>query len=150
MEAVIFIGVQAAGKSTFFQTRFFKTHIRLNLDMLRTRHREAILLHACLEAKQPFVIDNTNPTAAERARYIEPARAARFRVTGYYFESTLAEALRRNAERPAKERIPEAGIRATYYKLQPPTLAEGFDALFRVKIGEAGTFVVEAWAQHEP
>jgi predicted kinase len=144
MEAVIFIGIQATGKSSFFQARFFKTHIRLNLDMLRTRHREGLLFHACLEAKQPFVIDNTNPTAAERARYIQPARAARFRVTGYFFESTLAEALRRNAERP--ERVPEVGIRATYNRLQPPALAEGFDRLYRVKIGEAGAFLVEEWA----
>ncbi|HWE94100.1 MAG TPA: hypothetical protein VG269_09070 [Tepidisphaeraceae bacterium] len=39
MEAVIFCGVQGSGKSTFFRERFFDTHLRLNLDMLRTRHR---------------------------------------------------------------------------------------------------------------
>jgi len=26
MEAIIFIGIQATGKSTFFQQRFFNTH----------------------------------------------------------------------------------------------------------------------------
>jgi predicted kinase len=145
MEAVIFIGIQAVGKSTFFQARFFRTHIRLNLDMLRTRHREGILFRACLEAKQPFVIDNTNPTAAERARYIQPARAAHFRVIGYFFESTLAEALRRNTGRSALEQVPEVGIRAAYNKLQPPALSEGFDCLYRVKIDEAGTFLVAEW-----
>jgi predicted kinase len=145
MEAVIFIGIQAVGKSSFFQARFFRTHIRLNLDMLRTRHREGLLFHACLEAKQPFVIDNTNPTAAERARYIQPARAAHFCVIGYFFESTLADALRRNAERPAPEQVPEVGIRAAYNKLQPPRLAEGFDRLYRVRIDEAGTFLVVEW-----
>jgi predicted kinase len=146
MEAVIFIGIQAVGKSSFFQARLFRTHIRLNLDMLRTRHREDILFYACLEAKQPFVIDNTNPTAAERARYIQPARAAHFRVIGYFFESTLADALRRNAERPAPEQVPEVGIRAAYNKLEPPTLAEGFDRLYRVKIDEVESFLVQEWA----
>ena len=34
--------------------------------MLKTRHRESILIAACIEAKQPFVIDNTNPTPKER------------------------------------------------------------------------------------
>ncbi len=57
MQAIIFIGIQASGKSSFYKEQFFKTHIRINLDMLRTRHREDILLRACLEAKQPFVVD---------------------------------------------------------------------------------------------
>ena len=56
MEAVIFVGIQASGKSTFYKERFFDTHVRLNLDMLRTRHREKLLLRACLEGKQPFVL----------------------------------------------------------------------------------------------
>src|SRR5947199_5591332 len=99
MDAVIFIGLQAAGKSTFYQRQFFKTHIRLSLDMLRTRHREQILLQACLVAKQPFVVDKTNPTAAERARYIVPAREYRFRVVGYYFPPDVQASLRRNTSR---------------------------------------------------
>ena len=40
MEAVILIGIQGAGKSTFYKDRFFNTHVRINLDMLKTRHRE--------------------------------------------------------------------------------------------------------------
>jgi len=39
MEAIIFIGIQATGKSTFYKDNFFKTHIRINLDMLKTRKR---------------------------------------------------------------------------------------------------------------
>jgi predicted kinase len=34
LEAVIFIGLQAAGKSTFYLRRFFRTHVRINMDML--------------------------------------------------------------------------------------------------------------------
>src|SRR5690349_16230612 len=114
MEAVIFIGIQASGKSTFFTRCFSQTNIRLNMDMLHTRHREAILLKACLEAKQPFVIDNTNPGVEERARYILPAKENRFRVVVYYFQSNIADALQRNALRPDQERVPEKGIRAAY------------------------------------
>jgi hypothetical protein len=50
MEAVIFIGLQAAGKSSFYLDRFFNTHIRINLDMLKTRHREQLIFQACLLA----------------------------------------------------------------------------------------------------
>src|SRR4051812_25955702 len=118
MEAVIFVGLQGSGKSSFYLERFYRTHVRLNLDMLRTRHRERLLLQACLQAKQPFVVDNTNPRAADRARYVAPARATGFRVVAYYFEAPLGEAIRRNAARPPDERVPAKGIVGTYRLLQ--------------------------------
>src|SRR3712207_7912749 len=62
----LFRSLQGSGKSTFYARRFADTHVRLNLDMLRTRHREDILLHACLAAQQPFVAANTNPTPPDR------------------------------------------------------------------------------------
>ena len=49
MEAVIFVGLQGAGKSTFYKERFLDTHPRLSLDMLKTRHREKRFLMACVE-----------------------------------------------------------------------------------------------------
>ncbi len=55
MEAVLFIGIQATGKSSFYLERFSRTHVRINLDMLKTRHRETLLLKACLQGKIPFV-----------------------------------------------------------------------------------------------
>ena len=89
MEAVLLVGVQASGKSSFFAERFSDSHVRINLDMLRTRHREGLLLDACIRMKQPFVVDNTNLERKRRAKYIEPARSAGFRIVGYYFESPL-------------------------------------------------------------
>lgn len=93
--------------------------------------------------KQKFVVDNTNPTAADRKRYIEPARAARFRIIGYYFETTVEDALQRNALRTGKEKIPEIGVRGTHRKLQPPSHAEGFDELFRVRVLPGGSYDLE-------
>ncbi len=72
MEAVIFVGVQGAGKSTLYRERFSDTHIRINLDMLKTRRREQLILEACLAAQQSFVVDNTNPLPSDRARYVLP------------------------------------------------------------------------------
>ncbi len=146
MEAVIFIGIQAVGKSSFYKSRFFKTHMRINLDMLKTRYREKIFLTACLEAKQAFVVDNTNPTVEDRAVYIQAAKAARFRVVGYYFQSSIKEALLRNGERRGDERVPDRAILGTAKRLEIPSLEEGFDSLFYVKITEAGEFLVEPWA----
>ncbi len=148
MQAVIFIGIQATGKSTFYAQYFFKSHIRLSLDMLRTRYREQLLFNACLEAKQPFVIDNTNPTIEERAKYIVRARIHRFSVIGYYFQSSAQASLERNASRTGVERVPDRGVLGTYKRLQLPRLDEGFDQLYHVNMGENNTFVIKEW-QHE-
>ena len=145
MEAVILVGIQGSGKSTFCRERLFHTHVRINLDMLQSRHRETILLTACLNAKQAFVVDNTNATTEERARYIAPARSAGFRVVGYYFQSKVADALVRNELR-AGQRVPERGVRGTAGRLQLPTRKEGFDALYYVRLGaKPGDFLVEEW-----
>ena len=140
MEMILFVGAQGAGKSTFFHDRFRDTHLRINLDMLRTRHRERGLVDACLAFKQKFVVDNTNPTIEDRARYIAPARAARFAVIGYFFDAPLEDMLARNAARTGAARVPDSAIRATVRKLQPPGFAEGFDALHRVVPSADGGF----------
>ncbi len=145
MEAVIFAGIQATGKSTFFKERFFDTHVRISLDLLRTRHRERRLLQLCIDLSQPFVIDNTNPTVEERASYLVPARAAGFRVVGYYFRSILAESIARNAGRRGRAQVPVKGIGGTARRLQPPSLDEGFDALYYVRITADSRFIVEDW-----
>lgn len=143
MEAIIFTGIQGAGKTTFYLARFAATHRHLSLDLLRTRQREQDFLQECIAGRQSFVVDNTNPAAADRARYIAPARAAGFRIVGYYFALPLALCLARNAARPAGQRVPIPGVRATHKRLQPPTLAEGFDALYIVRQDAYGTLIVE-------
>ncbi len=145
MEAVILIGIQASGKSTFYRQRFEDTHVRINLDMLKTRHREHILVEACIAAKQPFVVDNTNVTVSDRARYIALAKAAKFRVIGYYFQSPLRDSFLRNRQRATRKVIPEKGIAATYRRLQLPSFAEGFDKIYNVTLSAPDVFTVQEW-----
>jgi predicted kinase len=148
MEAVIFIGIPASGKSTFYQQHFFKTHLRINLDMLKTRHREDLLLQACIEARQSFVVDNTNILRSERAKYIALARPAGFQIVGYYFKSKLAEALQRNGQRTGRENIPAIGLADKARRLEIPTLAEGFDRLFYVSIDPTTSlFKIKEWKE---
>lgn len=136
------IGIQGAGKTTFYQRRFSDSHVRINLDMLRTRSRETLLLTACLEGGQRFVVDNTNVTPVERARYIALAKERRFRVVGYYFEPDARGAVTRNAARA--RHVPKVGIFGTLKRLVRPELSEGFDQLWSVSIGADGEFVVTA------
>jgi predicted kinase len=145
MEAILFIGLQGAGKSTFYQQRFFHTHLRLNLDMLKTRHRERRLLQACIETQQSFVIDNTNPTRDERAVYLSAAKEAGFRTVGYYFQSRVADCHRRNMQRPADQQVPLKGLLGTVARIELPQKNEGFDDRFYVRIDPKEGFVIEEW-----
>jgi hypothetical protein len=149
MEAIIFCGIQASGKSTFYRERFFDTHVRISMDLLRTRRRERLLLTACLEGGQRFVIDNTNATAAERARYITPALAARFDVIGYFFATDPHDAYERNRRRPGRAAIPAAGLFGTQKRLQLPTLDEGFHRVDSVELAEGGGYRVTRWLQSD-
>ena len=142
MEIIIFVGIQATGKSEFFKRRFYNSHIRINLDMLKTRNREKILIDACIEAKQSFVVDNTNPTLADRKRYIDMAKSAGFKIIGYYFSSGISEAIKRNGKRAETSKVPVAAICSTHSKLELPAFDEGFGALYYVKIKD-NDFVVE-------
>ena len=142
MQLIIFTGVQASGKSTFYQQYFYHTHLRINLDMLKTRHRENMIFEACLASKTKIVIDNTNPTHEDRARYIGRAKDAGFEVISYYFETDLNSTLRRNSHREGKANIPEVGVRATLKKLEVPSLDEGFNEIFKVKIVGNGEFSI--------
>ena len=135
MEAVILCGVQGSGKTTLYRDRFLETHARISMDLLRTRAREAAFLRMCLETQQPFVVDNTNPTVAERARYVAPAREAGFKVVGYLVEVPFAVA------RPATPRASgwsDGGLRDVARRLVRPTPEEGFDEVWHATAGLDG------------
>ena len=144
MEAVIFIGIQGSGKSSFFKERFFSTHVRISLDLLKTRFREQAILEGCLRTEQRFVIDNTNPTRDERQKYITAAKASRYEVTGIYFQSRVADCLQRNRERSESCRVPDVAILSTAKKLEIPSWDEGFDRLIYVRLVDQ-RFVCEEW-----
>jgi predicted kinase len=143
VEAVILCGIQAAGKTRFYRDRYLDTHVRISLDLLRTRHREALFLDTCLRSRQRFVVDNTNPTVEERRRYTVPALAAGFRLVACLVDVAPSEALARNARRPARRRIPVAGVLGTRKRLEPPTAAEGFEEVWIVRDDPAGGWRLE-------
>ena len=143
MEAVILAGIQGSGKSKFYKQRFSGTHARINLDELKTRAREQEVFAECLREKRSFVVDNTNTKVADRARYIVPARAAGYHVFGYFLDSSLKDAIRRNGQRSGKAKVPVPAIAAALRRLEPMRKGEGFDQIFIVKNLDGGEFVVE-------
>lgn len=145
MEAIILIGIPASGKSTYCRQNLFDSHVRINRDMLRTRHRAAVLLQACAGAGIAFVSDNTNVSVAERAPVIATARAAGMRVLGLYFQSNVADCAERNDGRDERSRVPGVAIGARKRDLELPRLDEGFTELRFVRVDGRGGFVESPW-----
>ena len=144
---VIMMGLQGSGKSTFCERYFISDgYENISMDIHKTRKREGESLQRCIDGQLPCVIDNTNPTRTDRARYIVPGKNSGFRVVGYFMQSKLADCLERNEKRARQ--VPKKGILATFNKIEMPSLDEGFDELNFVSI-ENGDFKISKWIEDE-
>ncbi|HUU22603.1 MAG TPA: ATP-binding protein [Phycisphaerae bacterium] len=166
IELIVFVGIPASGKSTFFRQRLAGRYVHVSLDNWRgkdnVRHKERCAIEAGLrEAAEGqtgvcgVVVDNTNTTARTRQRYFEYARAAEasagrpVTVIAYFFDADLAGCLRRNQQRPEEAPagtpyfVPPAAIANFHRILEPPTREEGFARIVRVRIADEEGFVVE-------
>ena len=144
---IVLMGLQASGKTTFFE-QFLKDkgYVHINLDTLKTRHREILEITRCLDRGLCYATDNTNPTKEDRRRYIGSAKDKGYHIVGYFMQSRLASCLERNGRRDRQ--VPKKGILATFNKIEMPSLDEGFDELNFVSI-EDGEFRISKWIEDE-
>lgn len=151
MQLVIFIGPQAAGKTTFRRRYFADAYRVVSKDLLRKsskrQARQMTLIERALERGESIVVDNTNPRVADRAPIIRAGKRYGAAIVGFVFESGISECLRRNAQREGHARVPAVAIYTTARRLERPTAAEGFDALFRVRLRPEG---FEVHPEHLP
>jgi predicted kinase len=138
LECVILIGLPASGKTLLYRQRFARTHVQVSKDLwsgtAKRDRRQRELIGDSLGSNRSVVVDNTNPTAADRAVIIALARAAGARVIGYFFDVSTRAAVARNREREAGAKVPDVAIFTAAKRLQPPSKAEGFDELWRVTL----------------
>lgn len=153
MELVIFIGLQASGKSTFFRKSFASTHKLVSKDLMHNNknrsRRQTQLIEAALQEGRSIVVDNTNPTLEDREPLIALGNLYGARIIGYYFESQLSDCVERNQQRTGKARVPDVAIYATIKKLVRPTEAEGFHQLFYVRMTGNSNFEVHPLTRDE-
>ncbi len=144
-QAIIFIGIQACGKTTFYHRMLSDgNYVHISLDELHTRNKENQELVKCLENGNSFVIDNTNPEISGRAAYIQKTKEFGYHVIGIFFQSRVKDCVRRNEERGGK--VPSKAIACTSNKLQMPSKSEGFDELYYVRI-KNNDFEISTWRE---
>jgi predicted kinase len=153
MEVLVFCGLQASGKSTYYHEYFSLTHLLISKDLMgQTRYKEQHqreLLHLALQARHCVVIDNTNPTPLVRASLIEIAHNYGAIVIGYSFATSLKQAIERNQQREGAAKVPPVAIYSTAARLIQPTYAEGFDRLYYVQISANSTPTAPTWVVEE-
>jgi predicted kinase len=138
MEMIVFTGLQGSGKSSFFRERFASTHVHISKDHFpnarnRDRRQEQLIREAARK-QQSVVVDNTNPDIESRTPLIRLGRELGMELVCYAFDVDVKACYERNALREGKAKVPDVGFFATLKKLQPPTHAEGFDQIFRVRL----------------
>ena len=151
-ECVILIGLPASGKTTFYKRRFSTSHRHISKDLWpnvsRKDDRQRRLIDESLGRGEAVVIDNTNPTLADRRAIIDAARAHGARIVGYYFAASTREAVGRNRGRDGAARVPDVAIFTKAKRMVVPSLEEGFDELYQVSIRDDGEFDVRPAAVH--
>lgn len=130
-ELIIFVGIQASGKSTYYREHLAATHVHVSKDLMKsTRNqdaRQAQMIEAAIREGRSVVVDNTNPTPDVRAPLIALGKRLGARVVACWFEAVVKEAVARNRAREGKARVPDVAIYVTARKLVPPKFEEGFD-----------------------
>jgi len=152
LEVVILVGLPGAGKTTFYRQYFAATHTHISKDLWPhasgREARQRRLIDETLAAGQSVTVDNTNPTIADRAALIAAAHARGARAVGYFIDVSPRVAIARNEERSGRAKVPKVAIFTAAKRLEPPTIAEGFDQLFIVRIREDRSFhVIESAGQ---
>ena len=144
-QIIIFIGIQASGKSTFYKRMLAPLgYGHINLDTLHTRNNEQNAIEEFYKQEKSFVVDNTNPELTDRQRYIPYARRQGYEIIGIFFQSIVRDCIRRNEMR--EKSVPTKAIPCTQNKLQLPSYNEGFDKLYFVKIVE-DDFEITPWKE---
>jgi predicted kinase len=125
----VLVGLQASGKTTFCR-ELLGGYVQVSKDhwpnASNRQRRQLRLVGEALAAGLNVVVDNTNPSPDEWEPLIETAGQAGARVVAYWFPPDLAAALRCNAARVGRSRVPEVGVRAVMARLRRPELADGF------------------------
>src|SRR4051812_26166158 len=124
------VGLEGSGKSTWVAEHLAATHVVVSKDHWpNARHREARQrrgVAGLLAEGASVVLDNTNPSPAERAPLVELAGAAGVPVRAGVLDVPVALGRGRTDARPGRAGVPLVGLHGPAARLVPPSADEGF------------------------
>ncbi|KIX04761.1 polynucleotide kinase 3'-phosphatase [Rhinocladiella mackenziei CBS 650.93] len=148
-ELVLFCGSPGAGKSTFYWDVLQPLgYERVNQDILKTRDKCIKKAKELLAAGFSVAVDNTNADIETRSYWVKlarefnvPIRCVRFTASSRLAEHNDAvRAMNPHTMNPEKRTLlPGIAFRSFLQRLQEPTLAEGFEDIYKVDFEFKGT-----------
>lgn len=142
-ELVVMVGVQGCGKTTWVREHLADTHAVVSKDhwpnARRREARQQRVVDELLAAGRRVVVDNTNPTPADRAPLVAIARRHGAAVRAVHVDTPVQVCLERNAVRVGRARVPVTGVLATAARLVPPSVGEGFARVDTVRLPGPGS-----------
>lgn len=145
LELVVLIGVPCSGKTTLAKS-YFSDHEWVNLDTIHAmltqdgprgfnhlnrklgRSIEHTMISSWLSQNRSVVIDNTNLTQEDRAKYFPPAYEFGAEQIAIYFPPDRDGCVKRNWKRKDETGIfiPNDYIYESIDRIEHPTIDEGF------------------------
>lgn len=138
-EVIVAVGFPGSGKSTFFQTHIIpKNYAYVNRDILGSWQHCVSACERALKEGQSVVVDNTNPDAESRKRYVDVSQSAGVPCRCFNFTASLEQAKHNNRFRQmvpsATKHVPVNDMVFHSYKKKfvAPSLSEGFSEILQI------------------
>nr|XP_045608307.1 uncharacterized protein F21D5.5-like [Procambarus clarkii] len=137
IEVVIMVGYPGCGKSFLTSTHFAALgYVQANRDSLGSWQKCLSVMEKSLQDGNHVVIDNTNPDAESRKRYIDSAKKMNIPVRCFVFNTSKDHSRHNNKFREFlgadHSKVNDMIYNMYKSKFQEPTLKEGFDDIVRV------------------
>lgn len=136
---ILFVGPPASGKSTFTKKHFLPLkYVHINRDTLTTIEKCLKATETALIAGSSVVIDNTSPSKASRADFIQLAKKYKLKHIRCFKMNTdilLCHHLnyvRQNQTKGGVRRIPDVGYNMYKSKFEDPVALEGYTEILNI------------------
>ena len=137
-ELIVFCGAPGSGKSSLWNL-YFSDYTRVNNDTLKTKEKCMKVCEESLKKGESVVIDNTNPTADVRARYLEIAKELKVTARCIYFDIDKQTCFHNNFMRKANthrnhlsKAVPGIPIHSFFKNHTEPEVSEGFKEVVKI------------------